>query len=134
MESSSSYLDYKNFERVVNKFTRFIDAAEDPRKIICTRTVAEMVADKPYRIVYYNDVPIYLVILSQNKEKNRVGNIGFAFYDDKHGLFEGEVVDFLMSQPKLKITEVQVRATAGLEETLQEVKKPGLAGSSPKQN
>ncbi len=139
MESSSSYLKYKDFERALKDFTRIIPSEEgEPGKtlpkIICSRAVAEMVADKPYRVVYYHDAPIYLLILCRNKVKGNEGDIGFAFYDDQHGFFEGEVADFLMNQPKLRIRELQVRATVGLEETLKETEKPGLAGSGSKQN
>jgi hypothetical protein len=129
MKPSSSYQAYRNFEHTLTKHTQVIipvknylddkDTAEpDPPKIICSRTVAEMVADKPYRIVYYHDAPIYLLIMCQKKEGNKIDNIGFAFYDEKHGFFEGEIADFLMSQPKLRITELQIRATAGLEDIM----------------
>jgi hypothetical protein len=139
MRLSPSYKAYKNFEWILKSHTNIImpdedKAEEEPPKTVCSRAVAEMIADKPYKIVYYNNAPIYLVILSRKRKEGMEGGIGFAFYDEKREFFGGEVAEFLMSDKSLKLRELQVRATAGLEETLKEVKKSGLAGGSPEQN
>jgi hypothetical protein len=145
MKFSAGYQPYANFERALKTYARRTVEAKDPSKpedlqtkIFCTSNFANILQDKPYRIVYYNEIPLCILLLGEVERANKKYNVGYVFFDEKRGLFENEVADFLLDNKemvqKLRLIEVGVMPIAGLEETLDEIKKPSLAGSSPEQN